>query len=138
MRVPTILLAHATVLLSATQNAAAQTSTTASSSCSSTIAPQHAQPSVAPGWQVHVVASGLRDPRGLIFDSEGGLLVVEQGRGVSRLRMTGDEGACVRADGEVQRVIEDEAVSGLFFVSSFVPWFFFFLVRFRGGGWICC
>lgn len=87
---------------------------------------------------MHVVASGLRDPRGLIFDSEGGLLVVEQGRGVSRLRMTGGEGACVRADGEVQRVIEDEAVSGLFFVPPFVPWFFFFLVGFRGGEWICC
>jgi hypothetical protein len=45
-----------------------------------------------------------------MFDAEGGLLVVEQRHGVSRLRLEGD-GPCVRVNGDVQRVIEDESVS---------------------------
>jgi glucose/arabinose dehydrogenase len=85
-------------------------SATAESACSSSIAPQHAAPSVAPGFRVQVVANGLRDPRGIMFDREGGLLVVEQGHGVSRLRLGGESG-CVRVEGGVQRVVEDEGVS---------------------------
>jgi glucose/arabinose dehydrogenase len=83
---------------------------TTASSCSSSIAPQHVAPSVAPGFRVQVVANGLRDPRGIMFDREGGLLVVEQGHGVSRLSL-GGEGACLSVQGEVQKVIEDESVS---------------------------
>jgi hypothetical protein len=45
-----------------------------------------------------------------MFDREGGLLVVEQGHGVSRLRL-GGEASCVGVEGEVQRVVEDESVS---------------------------
>ena len=62
------------------------------------------------GFRVEVVANGLRAPRSLVFDAEGGLLVVEQSHGISRLRLTGD-GPCVRVDGDVQRVIEDASVS---------------------------
>jgi glucose/arabinose dehydrogenase len=83
---------------------------TTASACASSIAPQNAAPSVAPGFRVEVVANGLRDPRGIMFDAEGGLLVVEQRHGVSRLRLEGD-GPCVRVNGDVQRVIEDESVS---------------------------
>lgn len=79
--------------------------------CSTTIAPQHAQPSVAPGWNAQVVASGLSSPRGIIFDSEGHLLVVQQGHGISSLTLTGDEGACVRADGDPQDIVVDSNVS---------------------------
>jgi hypothetical protein len=56
------------------------------------------------------VANGLRNPRGIMFDGEGGLLVVEQGHGVSRLRLDGRRG-CVGVQGVVQNVIEDESVS---------------------------
>jgi glucose/arabinose dehydrogenase len=83
---------------------------TTESICSSSIAPQHAAPSVAPGFRVQVVANGLRDPRGILFDREGGLLVLEQGHGVSRLRLGGESG-CVSVEGEVQRVVENESVS---------------------------
>jgi glucose/arabinose dehydrogenase len=83
---------------------------TTASTCTSSIAPQHAAPSVAPGFRVQVVANGLRDPRGIVFDSEGGLLVVEQAHGISRLRLSGD-GACVKVDGDIQRVVEDDTVS---------------------------
>ncbi len=82
----------------------------AQSTCQSTIAPQHAAPSVAPGFRVDVVANNLRTPRGILFDSEGGLLVVEQGHGISRLNLDG-AGACVRATGNVQTVVDDTSVS---------------------------
>ncbi|RAR11318.1 soluble quino protein glucose dehydrogenase [Stemphylium lycopersici] len=78
--------------------------------CESPIAPQNAAPSVAPGFHAEVVANGLRDPRGIIFDREGGLLVVEQGYGVSRLSLTGD-GACVQVEGDVQSVVEDDSLN---------------------------
>lgn len=89
----------------------AQSSTASAASCSSTIAPAHGQPSVAAGWQVNVVASGLRDPRGILFDGEGHLLVVQQGYGISSLELTNDAGACVRATGDPTDIIVDESVS---------------------------
>lgn len=100
-------LKHLIALTSAVLTARAQT---AAPACQSSIAPQHAAPSVVPGFRVEVVANGLRDPRGILFDSEGGLLVVEQGHGISRLRLTGD-GPCVRVQGDVQRVVENDLVS---------------------------
>ena len=96
------------LLLIARVSVHAQTSTAAA--CSSTIAPQHA-PTVAAGWTAQVVASGLRDPRGIIFDQEGHLLVVQQGYGISSLTLTDDEGACVRATGNATDIIVDSAVS---------------------------
>lgn len=100
-------LKHLIALTSIVLTARAQTT---ASACQSSIAPQHAAPSVAPGFRVEVVANGLRDPRGILFDSEGGLLVVEQGHGISRLRLTGD-GACVKVEGDVQSVVQDTSVS---------------------------
>ncbi|KAH6615266.1 soluble quino protein glucose/sorbosone dehydrogenase [Boeremia exigua] len=88
-------------LFSVAYTASAQS--TAPSACSSTIAPQNAAPSVAPGFRVEVVANNLRRPRSIHFDSEGGLLVVEQSQGIKRIRLTGD-GSCVRQDGEAQNV----------------------------------
>jgi len=64
---------------------------------------------VAPGFRVHVVANNLRKPRGIQFDSAGGLLVVEQGHGISRVPLTGD-GACVRQNGATQVVIDNDEV----------------------------
>lgn len=100
-------LKYLLVLTSVVLTASAQTTAAA---CQTSIAPQHAVPSVMPGFRVEVVANGLRDPRGIIFDPEGGLLVVEQAHGISRLRLTGD-GPCVRVQGDVQRVVEDTSVS---------------------------
>lgn len=89
---------------------AASAQSTAPSACSSTIAPQNAAPSVAPGFRVEVVANNLTRPRSIHFDSEGALLVVEQTRGVRRLRLSGD-GGCVRQDGSVENVIDNASVS---------------------------
>jgi glucose/arabinose dehydrogenase len=85
-------------------------STSTAAACPSSIAPANGAPSVAPGFLVQVVnQSKLRAPRGIAFDSAGGLLVVEQGHGISRLKLTGD-GACVRQDGATQVVVDNEQV----------------------------
>lgn len=80
------------------------------SACPKPTAPQNAAPSVAPGFRLEVVAQGLRKPRSILFDREGGLLVVERNHGISRLALTGD-GACVQLDGDVQTVVQDGTVS---------------------------
>lgn len=80
-----------------------------SSSCPSPIAPAQGAPSVAPGFRVSVVANNLREPRGILFDTSGGLLVVEQGHGIVRLPLSGN-GNCVRQNGATVRVVDDDEV----------------------------
>lgn len=60
---------------------------------------------------MQVVANGLRDPRGIIFDQEGHLLIVEKEHGVSKLTLSDDDGPCVRAEGKAEVVIDDGSVS---------------------------
>lgn len=103
-------LHHFLGLASIALTAKAQSSSSTAAACPSSIAPAHGAPSVAPGFRVQVVANNLRDPRSLQFDSAGGLLVVEQGHGISRLQLTGD-GACVRQTGDKKIVVDNEAVS---------------------------
>lgn len=106
-----LLAALYIVGVSAQTTQSASPASTSPTACASTIAPRNGQPSVAPGWQVNVVASGLTDPRGIVFDGERSMLVVQQGIGVSRLRLTNDDGPCVRIDGRVEDIIADDAVS---------------------------
>jgi len=87
--------------------ASAQTTT---QTCSTTLSPKNAAPSVASGWDVKVVATGLTLPRGIIFDTSGNLLVVQQGKGIVSLPLTDDGGSCVRA-GDPVVVINDTTVS---------------------------
>lgn len=101
-------LRRLTTLFSIAYTASAQS--TAPSACSSTIAPQNAAPSVAPGFRVEVVVNQLTRPRSLHFDSEGALLVVESSQGVKRIKLTGD-GSCVRQDGAIQNVTDNNNVS---------------------------
>lgn len=65
---------------------------------------------MAPGFRVQVVANQLTRPRSLHFDSEGALLVVEQSQGVKRIRLAG-EGSCVRQEGAIQNVTDNDNVS---------------------------
>ncbi|KAF4556607.1 Hypothetical protein D9617_1g084850 [Elsinoe fawcettii] len=54
------------------------------------------RPSIASGYRYQVVATGLSDPRGLAFDRDGNLLVVEQERGrISAHRLSEDSNGCV-------------------------------------------
>lgn len=83
---------------------------TTAPACASTIQPQHPAPSLASGWRADVVASNLSRPRTVLFDSEGGLLVVEPLKGISRITLDDGAGPCVRSKGEPALVIEDDSV----------------------------
>lgn len=53
-------------------------------------------PTVASGYTARVVINGLKTPRGIVFDSAGNLLVVEQGGGgVRRVVLTDNGGTDV-------------------------------------------
>jgi len=101
-------LRRLTTLFSIAYTAHAQSATTGA--CSSTIAPQNAAPSVAPGFHVGVVANNLSRPRSIQFDSEGALLVVEASQGVRRITLTGD-GSCVRQDGATQNLTDNTSLN---------------------------
>lgn len=67
----------------------------AQTSCSVTLTASYPTPSVAAGFSARLIANGLTTPRGIIFDSQGHLLVVEQGSGIVALSLTDDGGDCL-------------------------------------------
>lgn len=56
------------------------------------------------------MASGLYKPRGIIFDTSGNLLVVQQGGGITGLRLSDGGGACVSVAANAT-VVENANVS---------------------------
>ncbi|KAL8297772.1 hypothetical protein RB597_007178 [Gaeumannomyces tritici] len=70
----------------------------AQTSCRNVLAPAYKPPVVAAGWQAQIVASGMQKPRTLEFDSAGGLLVLDAGRGVFRLTFKDNGGTCLEVD----------------------------------------
>ena len=57
----------------------------ASGSCPSALKPSYPAPSLAPGYTAQLIATNLTKPRGIIVDSEGHLLVVQQKVGITSL-----------------------------------------------------
>lgn len=80
-------------LLALASAALVKAQTSVASSCSSTLQ-SSATPSVAPGYVARLVANNLNTPRGIAFDSEDNLLVVESGSGITALRIRDDGGGC--------------------------------------------
>ena len=68
----------------------------ASSSCSAELHPSYPAPSVAPGYKAQLIAQNLTDPRGITFDSQGNLLVVEQLLGIVSLSIEDQGDNCLR------------------------------------------
>ncbi len=64
--------------------------------CSGQASPVNSiKPTVAPGWQWAVVATGLNSPRSILFDSKGRLITVARGTGVVVLELNDNGGTCV-------------------------------------------
>lgn len=68
----------------------------AASSCVSALQPSYPAPSLAPGYKAQLIATNLTKPRGLIVDSIGHLLVVQQGVGITSLRIDGHGNDCLK------------------------------------------
>ncbi|CAK7225740.1 hypothetical protein SCUCBS95973_005965 [Sporothrix curviconia] len=67
----------------------------ADSTCPTILMPSYDLPVVGSGWTAQLIASGLTSPRRLLFDSNGSLLVVEAGKGITRLTLTDHGGTCL-------------------------------------------
>lgn len=86
-----------------------------SSSCSTTLTPTNSiQPSIASGYQVALVATGLTDPRSIEFDSVGNLLVLQAGAGIESLQLQDNGGTCVSVKSK-KTVVQASAVSPILY-----------------------
>src|SRR5438046_4674520 len=86
---------------------AAQSSTT---TCSA-LKPSYSAPSIASGYLAAPIATGLFKPRGIIFDTEGRILVVQQGRGIVGLTLNDGGGTCMSVK-ENKELVQDKKVGG--------------------------
>lgn len=83
----------------------------AAQSCSNKLNVTYPAPVVASGWQYRLIANGLKSPRGIAFDRDGGLLVVESGAGVRHLALIDGGGTCLTVASS-KTLIADKNVSG--------------------------
>ena len=102
----------ATLILQLTQRQVSAQTSSSSSTCPTSVSSKLPAPSVAPGFESRLVATGLKAPRGCIFDAAGHLLVVEQGAGVTALTLRDDGGACLSVE-ERSMVVTDVDVGEL-------------------------
>lgn len=65
------------------------------STCSSILSPSYEAPVVGSGWTAQLIATGLTAPRGIVFDTAGALLIVQQGVGILRVIFTDSGGTCL-------------------------------------------
>lgn len=83
----------------------------AASTCSTSLNPTNSiKPSIASGYEVAVVATGLAKPRSIAFDTLGNLLVVEADEGIVNLVLQDDGGTCLSVKSN-RRVISNSDVS---------------------------
>lgn len=74
----------------------AQTTTSsASGACPTVLTPSYSAPVVGSGYVAQLIVSKLKSPRGLLFDSKGALLVVQQGSGIVHVEFDDKGGTCL-------------------------------------------
>lgn len=85
-------------------------SSASAQSVTCTLRPEYAAPVMADGWQSRLIATGLSRPRSIIFDTEGALLVVEQGGGIKHLKLADGNGTCLSVQSQTD-LVNNTAVS---------------------------
>lgn len=81
----------------------------AAAKCSNELHPGYDKPVAAEGWSYRLIANGIKKPRSILFDSQGALLVVDSGTGITRLVLQDDGGTCLSVKSKTV-VIEDSNV----------------------------
>ncbi|KAI4604220.1 hypothetical protein KJ359_000351 [Pestalotiopsis sp. 9143b] len=71
----------------------------ADDSCSNVLVPSYSAPVVGSGWTAQLAVTNLTKPRGIIFDSNGHLLVVQQGVGVIGITFKNESTECLETAG---------------------------------------
>jgi glucose/arabinose dehydrogenase len=68
---------------------------TAVAACSASLKSSYPTPIVSDGWQAQLIFQDLSKPRSILFDSDGGLLVVQAGAGIVHLEFTDNGSTCL-------------------------------------------
>ncbi|KAK0708319.1 soluble quino protein glucose/sorbosone dehydrogenase [Lasiosphaeris hirsuta] len=80
-------------------------------SCSVDLKTSYPAPVVAAGFSARLISTGLQRPRGLIFDKNKGLLVVESRTGISHITFSSDDGATCLAVGKTVNLVRDTSLT---------------------------
>ncbi|KAK8097893.1 uncharacterized protein PG998_013379 [Apiospora kogelbergensis] len=75
--------------------------------CPTVLTPSYQAPVVGSGWTAQLIAKDLKKPRSIVFDTQGHLLVVEQGSGIRRLTFDDKGGTCLVQSGS-DTVVDDK------------------------------
>lgn len=79
-----------------------------STACATVLTPSYSAPVAAQGWKAQLVATGLTNPRGIKFDTNGGLLVVEGGARLTHLTLNDNGGTCVSVERNTTLFVDEE------------------------------
>ncbi|KAL8801406.1 MAG: hypothetical protein Q9182_004470 [Xanthomendoza sp. 2 TL-2023] len=101
------------VLLYIANAALPAASAPASGTCVSALKPSYPAPALAPGYAAQLIATNLTKPRGLSFDKNGHLLVVEQGVGITSLLINEQDGDCVTVSNNVELIKNANLTHGI-------------------------
>lgn len=102
------MLSPATFLLSSLLLA-----TTSAQGCSNSKEVDYQSPVAADGWSYRLIADDFRRPRGIVFDDDGHLLVVDSGVGIVRVQLKDDGETCISVEDKTTIVEDDELNHGL-------------------------
>lgn len=80
------------------------------SSCPTILNPSYDDPIVGSGWTAQLVAQDLNAPRGIAFDKNGALLVVQQGSGILHMTFADNGGTCLVVN-QTRAVVNNTDVS---------------------------
>ncbi|XWX01942.1 hypothetical protein V2A60_009974 [Cordyceps javanica] len=81
--------------------------------CSNKLTVSYPAPVAAQGWTYQLVADGFTKPRGLEFDKDGGLLVIDAGAGLVHLSLKDEGNTCVSVDKKTTLVASKELNHGI-------------------------
>jgi glucose/arabinose dehydrogenase len=82
-------------------------------SCSNSLSVDYPAPVAADGWSYRLVANNFTKPRGLVFDNDGGLLLIDSGVGLVHLTLKDDGETCLSVTDKKTLVEHEKLNHGL-------------------------
>lgn len=104
---------HHVLAIAATATAALVSAAT----CPAVLTASYGSPVVGSGWTAQLITKNLTGPRGIIFDNNGALLVVQQGVGILHMTFSDNGGTCLIVN-QTKAVVENSDVGPLITMSS--------------------
>jgi glucose/arabinose dehydrogenase len=82
----------------------------AADSCANTLAVDYPAPVAADGWAYRLVANNFTKPRGIVFDNDGGMLLIDSGVGLVHLSLKDDGETCLSVT-DKKMLVENEKLN---------------------------